>query len=129
MIDERHARELLERERERLRGMRDSADEHLADSQEESTSEITTFDQHPGDVATETLEREQDESVREHAGAELEEVEAALERLDAGEYGRCEVCGTAIPGDRLEVLPQTRYCVEHQRERERAQDAGRQSRA
>lgn len=127
MIDQQRARELLERERERLQGIHGVADEHLSSDQEDSTSEFTTFDQHPGDVASETLEREQDESVREHAGAELREVEAALERLDAGEYGRCQVCDAEIPEARLEVLPQTRYCVEHQRDRERSQEADRQS--
>lgn len=129
MTDAQRFRGLLEEERDRLRAIRGGADDHLSDSQEASTGELTTFDQHPGDVATDTLEREQDESIREHAVAQLEEVEAALQRLDEGAYGRCEVCGAEIPEARLVVRPQTRYCVEHQQERERAQGAGRQPRA
>lgn len=128
MIDQQRARQLLERERERLRGIHGGADDHLSEDQEESTGELTNFDQHPGDVATDTLEREQDQSLREHAATELAEVDAALERLDDGSYGRCEVCGGDIGDERLEVLPQTRYCLEHQRERERSQEADRQSR-
>jgi RNA polymerase-binding protein DksA len=49
----------------------------------------------------------------------LEEVEAALERIEAGSYGTCQVCGREIPKARLEALPQAATCVEcaHQAER------------
>lgn len=125
MIDTDQARELLERERERLRGMLDEADSHLSTSLTDSTGELSSFDQHPGDTASETVEREQDDSVRNHAIAELAEVDAALERLAAGEYGTCATCGVAIPSERLELLPQTRFCVDHQRARERSRQAER----
>ena len=36
----------------------------------------------------------------------------ALGRLDRGEYGRCVICGRAIPDERLELVPETPYCVE-----------------
>lgn len=125
MIDTDQARERLERERDRLRGILREADNHLSTSLTDSTGELSSFDQHPGDTATDTVERAQDESVRSHAVTELAEVEAALERLTAGEYGVCATCGEAIPPERLELLPQTRYCVAHQRERERTQVAER----
>ena len=125
MIDTDQARELLERERERLRGMLDEADSHLSTSLTESSGELSSFDQHPGDTASETVEREQDDSVRNHAIAELAEVDAAMERLAAGEYGMCAACGAEIPSERLELLPQTRFCVDHQRARERTQQAER----
>jgi RNA polymerase-binding transcription factor DksA len=125
MIDTDQARERLERERDRLQGILREADNHLSTSLTDSTGELSSFDQHPGDTATDTVERAQDESVRAHAAAELEEVDAALERLVAGEYGTCATCGAAIPPERLELLPQTRFCVEHQRARERTQVAER----
>ena len=126
MIDATHARALLDRERARLEGIHAQADDHLSDSLSDSTGELSTFDQHPGDVATETVEREQDDSLREHAALELEEIHAALARLEAGSYGRCERCDMEIPAERLEIRPHTRFCVEHQRDRERDQEAGRQ---
>lgn len=43
---------------------------------------------------------------------QLAEVEAALQRLQAGTYGRCEVTGRAIPAERLRALPWTRYSRE-----------------
>jgi len=44
---------------------------------------------------------------------ELDDVEVALERLDAGTYGTCQVCGTELADGELERQPQARLCVEH----------------
>lgn len=41
----------------------------------------------------------------------LTEIDDALGRIDAGTYGVCESCGAAVPVERLEVIPETRYCV------------------
>ena len=41
----------------------------------------------------------------------IEEFEDALVRLDDGRYGTCQSCGRPIPIERLEVLPQTRFCA------------------
>lgn len=40
-----------------------------------------------------------------------EDVLNALQRVDAGTYGRCELCGQDIIEERLEVLPFTQYCA------------------
>jgi DnaK suppressor protein len=41
----------------------------------------------------------------------LEEIDAALVRLDDGAYGVCQHCRTAIAAQRLEILPHARFCV------------------
>lgn len=41
----------------------------------------------------------------------LREVDAALKRIDAGTYGRCESCGDPIPPERLDARPVARLCV------------------
>jgi RNA polymerase-binding transcription factor DksA len=41
----------------------------------------------------------------------VEDIEAALDRLETGEYGNCERCGRPIPVERLELLPYARCCV------------------
>lgn len=46
---------------------------------------------------------------------QLDDVERALERLDAGTYGLCEACHQPIGDDRLEAMPATRWCREHAR--------------
>ncbi len=44
---------------------------------------------------------------------QLDEIEAALGRLDQGTYGLCEVCSQPISDDRLAAMPATRFCIDH----------------
>ena len=76
-------------------------------------------EQHGIEQATSTMERELDSTVVLKAEAELEEVTAALQRIDDGGYGTCEVCHQPIPEERLAALPATRYCVTDQARVER----------
>lgn len=48
----------------------------------------------------------------------LEQVEAALVRIQEGTFGECEDCGREISGERLEVIPYTPYCVDCSRAHE-----------
>ena len=43
---------------------------------------------------------------------QIEEIDAALERIEVGNYGKCQGCGQLIPVARLRLLPATRYCIE-----------------
>ena len=45
---------------------------------------------------------------------------AALERIENGTYGVCEVCGKRVPQTRLAAIPYTSYCVNCERDQERA---------
>ena len=63
------------------------------------------------DQATETALREQDQAIQIGLQGSLEQVESALTRLDDGSYGRCTRCSADIPAERLEILPQTAYCI------------------
>jgi RNA polymerase-binding transcription factor DksA len=44
---------------------------------------------------------------------QLDDVQRALDKLDAGTYGQCEACGDPIGSARLEAMPATRYCIAH----------------
>jgi DnaK suppressor protein len=115
------ARRRLEQERERLRELLDSpAVTQLQTNQQESSGDLSSFDQHPGDAGSDTVEREQALAIAEHTEAALARVEDALERLDRGEYGTCARCGVKIPDERLEARPESLYCLEHQVELERS---------
>ncbi|MGI8809207.1 MAG: TraR/DksA C4-type zinc finger protein [Acidimicrobiales bacterium] len=115
------ARRRLAEERERLDEVRSTFDaEGLTDqSESDSVSELSSYDQHQADMGTETFEREKDLSILEQVESELGDVEHALRRLDDGTYGTCEVCGKVIPDERLEAVPAARLCLEHQAEAER----------
>jgi DnaK suppressor protein len=45
------------------------------------------------------------------AESALEDIDAALQRLEQGSYGTCERCAKPIPWERLDVLPMTRLCT------------------
>jgi len=68
---------------------------------------------HNPDWEESAQEREGDE-VLEGVGAagqkEIRMIQAALDRMDAGEYGICVTCGNTISEDRLDVLPCTPFC-------------------
>jgi len=83
----------------------------------EETGELgsSSADNHLADTASETYERELDEGLEEDAQDQLREVEAALLRLEAGEYGTCAVCGKTIPVERLEAVPWTTLCIDDAR--------------
>jgi DnaK suppressor protein len=49
------------------------------------------------------------------ARAALHEVQAALWRMEEGQYGRCVTCRHPIERERLEILPQTARCMACQR--------------
>lgn len=120
-MDTEHARGRLDEERTRLEAVRDgfSDDGLTRETEDESLSELSSLDQHPADVGTETFNRERDLSILESVEAELADVEHALRRLDDGTYGTCEACGKPIGDERLEALPAARFCLDDQSGAER----------
>ncbi|WP_246088084.1 TraR/DksA family transcriptional regulator [Nocardioides albertanoniae] len=68
-------------------------------------------DEHDPEGATIAFERSQVQALVRDARRRLEEVSTALERLDAGTYGVCEVCGGPVGDGRLEARPTARTCI------------------
>jgi len=79
---------------------------------EDSIGELSTYDNHPADIASETFERSKDFALRENARFRLLAVEDALAKMDRGTYGRCDECGVDIGLERLEAVPFTTKCRE-----------------
>jgi DnaK suppressor protein len=71
------------------------------------------YDANFADTSQVTAERGEAEALAGNLKESLEEVAAAIERLDLGTYGTCEVCGVAINPARLEAMPATRFCIDH----------------
>jgi RNA polymerase-binding protein DksA len=77
------------------------------------------FDNHPGDTATVTFDREMEFTLEENSEAVLKAIDGALERIEEGTYGVCRRCGREIAEERLEAVPYAELCIECQREVER----------
>ena len=67
-------------------------------------------------AASQVFAQQRDLALRDRALQHLEQVDAALERLDAGTFGTCQRCGNAIAPERLEALPWAAHCIDCQRE-------------
>jgi RNA polymerase-binding transcription factor DksA len=111
-MDSNAVRERLERERADLASTVERIKERLAVPQRDSGGDVALADQHPADVASETEARELDLARQTMFEARIGLVDEALQRLDRGEYGRCVVCGKEIPEARLDLVPETPYCIE-----------------
>jgi RNA polymerase-binding transcription factor DksA len=71
-----------------------------------------------GDLAHVDELKEEYFTLAESDSAILNDVRAALRRIDNGTYGRCLVDGEPIEAKRLESVPWTQYCLKHQSELE-----------
>lgn len=71
-----------------------------------------SFDQNFADSSQVTAERGEVEALAGSLRESLNDVEAALAKLDRGTYGTCEGCGQPISPDRLEAKPAARLCME-----------------
>jgi DnaK suppressor protein len=59
-------------------------------------------------------ERQTEFALNEHETAELGDLDAALERIEAGTYGVCTDCGITIAAARLKVYPTAKRCIDCQ---------------
>ena len=70
------------------------------------------FDEQGGDAASETVERSRLLATVGNLRDMLDSVNEALAKLDAGTYGKCDVCGKVIPKKRLDALPYATMCTD-----------------
>lgn len=103
-------RDKLMRRRAELVSSIESLARGLRDAQKDSIKEVSVYDNHPSDIGSETFEREKDYGRQRDLRYFLGEVERALTKLDEGNYGVCERCGGQIGPERLEVVPEARFC-------------------
>lgn len=105
--------------RARLRGDLDQmTDEALRWAQPESSGNLSNVPLHMADVGTENYDQEFTLGLIENEQETLEMVHAALGRIDAKTFGRCQECGEVIAKPRLQALPYTPHCIQCARELE-----------
>ena len=116
-IDTAGFRKQLEEERTRLGSAVELLHDENHSSLEDELGEVGGYgaDNHLGDTATATYDRELEGGLEEGAQLTLGEIDAALARIDDGTYGTCEVCGKPIGAERLAAIPWARLCIDDQR--------------
>ena len=120
-VDVEHFRGLLLERREAVTAALENLHRENSGSLEEETGELVSgsADQHMADTATETVEREIGNTLELHDERLLYAIDAALQRVDEGTYGKCVNCGARIPEERLEAMPWATLCIECKRKEER----------
>ena len=118
-IDTRVFRARLEEERARLTNAAEFLERENPGSLEDELGEVAAGnDNHLGDLATATYDRELDEGLEEGVQQTLSDIELALSKIEDGTYGTCEVCGKPIGAERLAAIPWARLCIDDQRRRD-----------
>lgn len=80
----------------------------------ESSSELSFYDNHPADTASETFEVEKGRALEANEMSLLDKINDALNSIEEGNYGKCKICGKDIDKERLEFLPYAVNCIECQ---------------
>jgi RNA polymerase-binding transcription factor DksA len=120
-MDVETARSRLLAERERLQATLAAA-RSMGDTGSVDGTELSYAGQHPTDSASDAAERQTAMALASTVDVDQRRVEAALARLEKGSYGRCEVCGTPVEDERLEVTPTARTCIEHREQESKLPD-------
>ncbi|WP_297889929.1 TraR/DksA family transcriptional regulator [Sulfurihydrogenibium sp.] len=88
---------------------------------EETQKVLTDQSAEPRDIEEYALIDVTEEVLGQLSDVEIEiirAIDAALERIENGTYGICEVCGKEIEEERLQAVPWTNLCIQHAKERE-----------
>jgi RNA polymerase-binding transcription factor DksA len=78
----------------------------------EASGNLSNTPFHLADLASDNYEEEMTLGLLENQEQTLEQVRAALLRLDGGTFGRCTECGADVAPERLQTLPYTPHCVD-----------------
>ena len=105
-------RKLLEKKREALLKELDYLEgSSMKSTITESTGDLSAYSYHMADQGTDAMEREKAFLFASREGRFLYHLNQALERIDKGEYGKCEKCEKMISDERLSVVPHARFCI------------------
>jgi DnaK suppressor protein len=118
-IDTGRYREALLEERQRVAAAIENLHAETPGSLTDDSGEETAYDNHLGDTATVTYDRELGYTLEENSEHVLADIDAALKRIEDGTYGTCTNCSKPIAEERLEARPWATLCIDCQRERER----------
>jgi RNA polymerase-binding protein DksA len=73
--------------------------------------ELSSYDNHPADIATEVYMMEQDKGFQDQYRDTIEEIDKSLEDIENNNYGYCSNCDKMIGEERLEIIPYAKTCL------------------
>lgn len=94
-----------------LTAMHDRLHDQLSQSETDSVQALSSYDNHPADLGTDTFERELDVGLTVGIQRRLDGVSRAMQKIRENTYGTCDRCGETIDPTRLSVRPESLYCL------------------
>lgn len=80
-------------------------------SMREYTEELSAYDNHPADLGTEMFMTAMQANLENHNRYRITEIDRALEKIEEGTYGKCQLCGSEVAEERLEIMPEANICM------------------
>lgn len=102
----------LEKLKQTLEAQREVIIKRGTEPLKESVGELSSYDNHPADLGSETFEREKDLGLRDNANIILMKINDALDKIKKGTYGICDKCGKPISEERLTAVPYSTLCID-----------------
>ncbi len=112
---------LLQRREALMKNVARLEDDTLKNSRKEAAGDLSSVPYHMADLASDNYEQEFALGLIENEGEELREIDAALKRLQDGEFGVCSICSKPISWKRLMAIPYAKLCVECKNREEQKQ--------
>ncbi len=104
---------LLEKMQEIVGDVNSIEDEALKKSRLDASGDLSSMPIHMADIGTDNYEQEFALNLLDSERKMLRDIIEALQKIDEGTYGICEVTGRGISKDRLEARPWARFCIEY----------------
>ena len=106
-----HYRQRLLVERKRILHELGRITEAINESAEEQEAAKQSYSNHLADIGSDYMEKEKNYFYADQEGQYLKSIEAALARIESGEYGQCAECMDLISDKRLEAVPAAELCI------------------
>ena len=114
---EKYKEMLLREKEETLKTLKMMENNDVGKKSRYSPIELSNYDNHPAEIGTELFQEGLNSALKLRQSNDVEELDAALKRIEKGTYGKCEICGEEIAEERLDVLPQARVCIRCKKEK------------
>ncbi|MCJ7812267.1 TraR/DksA family transcriptional regulator [bacterium] len=103
---------LLEKRGKLLDEMGSMKNKERESSIKEEDGDNSSYSNHLADQGTDSITQEQNFMHIQRESSQLYDIDEALEKIESGQYGECEMCKKPIAKQRLEALPDVRLCIE-----------------
>ena len=110
---------LVKKKEALLKGIEHIAKDNLKTSQRDAAGDLSAYSLHMADVASDNYDREFQLSLADNEQKLLNRINEALERIDEGTFGLCELCEKKIAQARLKAVPYAELCVPCQEKQEK----------